>query len=944
MTFRGQFHQPLATAFAIGDTRENPFASNFKSLDRWAAVYTAHLIVPETGLYGFYVVADDEVILMIDDCKVLSSTRVGKAVYGGCYLAAGIHTFYFGLFEITGDAYADLYVKQPSESAYKLLPGAWLTPDAGAAKAVGKGTVAADAGTVTTVGTGVDSGFDSGFAGMFAAANGGLVQKSGGGVMAARYVSGDVAVNGGELFLYGGDTFGTVRATDGGTVRLFGGTIRNLSGDGKAAFGHVYTVPRIDGDADSGFSTNKTYTHLVNFPVGDGNVAVINGVRVNNTGTWSWGGTKPTGSWGNDSGTTATGFERLVYRFTYNSVDFSVNLSGLTAGRLYDFRLYFRSFGTRTRPVTFIFSRNGQELGQADWDPDLDENGKQRTSNTAVGCRYVADASGTVTVRVISHVSADKCHFYGFSNELLGDAGDIAEAVSLVPATGETARLTGGISGTASLSLDGVGTQVLGGEIALTAPLAVNAGRLVLESGATVTAGVTVASGAAVELQGSAQVNGLSGAGALCLGLGDNDPWGALQADGTFAAPEWPRRVNISGDADSGIAPFKTYTHFFNPGHGSNTVLLVNGVPVTCVADKSGTGTVHTDYHHGHSLTGLPQTQMLTDNESRNAPIKMASTNAMWPFFNRFQYADSMTLTLNGLTAGKTYELRFYVRKWTGTNRPIALTYNDGANDKSYIFNEDGNTTSDEYVALRYTATGESFAAKTAKQAGSEGGFHVYAFSNEEVADHVRVVKIDADAAFSGAISGNGELRKTGAGTWTLSGSGTASGAWTVAEGALVLDGATATAGSVAVAAGASFGGVGTAGGDVGVASGATLLIGAGSSVGTLALGGDLAVASGAALKVAYSQSRASALTAAGKVTLPASLTVTALPTTAGAALAGRTPLITAGTELSGPTDFTGWSVVDEDGNAIRGAKLSYGEDGKSVWLARPIGTLLFFH
>ncbi|MBQ6340023.1 MAG: hypothetical protein IJI36_12860, partial [Kiritimatiellae bacterium] len=147
----------------------------------------------------------------------------------------------------------------------------------------------------------------------------------------------------------------------------------------------------------------------------------------------------------------------------------------------------------------------------------------------------------------------------------------------------------------------------------------------------------------------------------------------------------------------------------------------------------------------------------------------------------------------------------------------------------------------------------------------------------------------------------------------------------------------------VAVAAGASFGGVGTAGGDVGVASGATLLIGAGSSVGTLALGGDLAVASGAALKVAYSQSRASALTAAGAVTLPASLTVTALPTTAGVPLAGAIPLVTAGTTLLGPADFSEWSVVDKNGATIPGAFFEYGADGRSVVLRRPMGTVITF-
>ena len=934
MTDRGTYLTPLATAFSVGNGKENPFSSNFGTQDYWASAYTANLVVPETGLYSFYANADDQAIFMIDDYKVLSCNYAGTASYGGCYLEKGIHTLYFGLFEISGDANVTLYVKQPSESSYKLLPGDWLVPDVGAAVPAGSGTVAADAGTVTSVGSGVDSGFNSGFVGSFAAANGGMVQKTGGGIMTAEYVSGDVAAKGGELALTGNGTFDTVRASDGGTVHIVGGTIRNLFGDGKAAFGnHVYTVPRIDGDADSGFSTNKTYTHLVNFPLGS-QVPTINGVSVNNTGTWSWGATQPSSVWGKDADSTATGYARMVYRFVYGSADFNVTLSGLTPGKLYDWRIYFRNFAGGNRNVMFVFSRGGEEIDRVTWNPDTNENGEGRPY-TAVGCRYVAGADGTATVRVISLVAADKCHFYGFSNELLGDFSGTQDVVSLQPAAGETARLTGGISGTAALSLDGAGTQVLGGTNSLPVPLAVNAGRLVLDSSAVVTAGVTVANGATLELQGSAQVNGISGAGSLCLGLGDNEPWGALQANGTFAVPDWPRRVNVAGDADSGIAPFKKYTHFFDLGWGDTNIRIVNGVPVFC-SNGGTSSTSYWDKHHGGSFSGAPASMHNNPRAAEHNNIKMDASNAMRNFFVGFQYANNVTLTLSNLTAGKTYEFRLYIRNWSSQNRTIDLTYNDGTGNKTFAFNED--TAPEGYIALRYTPSGTTFTLKGDKR---DQGVHVYAFSNEEVEDHVRVVNIAAPTTYSGAISGNGELRKTGAGAWTLSGAGTASGAWAVAEGAIVLDGATATTGSVAVANGAAFGGVGSVGGAVGFASGSTLLLGTDNTVGTLSLGGDVAVASGAALKVSYVKGSCSKLTAAGTVTLPNRLTVTALPTTAGVPFTGRVRLITAGTALVGPADFSEWSVVDENGTAIPGTLFRYSDDGKSVYLSRPLGIVI---
>ena len=944
MTFREQHMTPLATALSFGDGKENAFPSAFagNTGDRWAAAYTANLVVPESGLYSFYSLSDDQLIFMIDDYKVLSVNGAGVASYGGCYLEKGIHTLYLGLLEITSDAYVTLYVKQPSESDYKLVPGDWLVPDVGAATLAGRGTVAADAGTVTSVGAGVDTGFNSGFAGSFAAANGGLVQKTGGGIMTAERVSGDVAAKGGELALAGNGTFDTVRASDGGSVHIIGGTIRNLFGDGKAAFGNrVYTVPRITGDADSGFSTNKTYTHLVNFPLGS-QVPVINGVTVNNTGTWSWGGTQPTSSWGSDGGSTATGYARMVYRFIYGSADFNVTLSGLTPGKLYDWRLYFRNFGTNNRNVVFAFSRGGEEIGRVNWNPDKDENGSGQPY-TAVGCRYVAGTDGKVTVRVISLVSADKCHFYGFSNEQLGDFSGTQDVVSLQPAAGETARLTGGISGTAALSLDGAGTQVLGGTNSLPVPLAVNAGRLVLDSSAVVTAGVTVASGATVELQGSAQVNGISGAGSLHLGLGDNDPWGALQADGTFAAPEWPRRVNIAGDADSGIAPFKKYTHFFDLGWADSTIRIVNGVPVFC-SDGLDANTSYLDRHHGGSFKGAPASWLKDQSNANHKNIKMDSSNAMRAFFTCFQYAGNVTLTLSNLTVGKLYEFRLYIRNWASQNRTIDLTYNDGTGNKTFAFNED--TAPDGYIALRYTPAYSPSAGTTFTLRGDkrDQGFHIYAFSNEEVAEHVRVVNVDADMTYSGAISGNGELRKTGAGAWTLTGAGTASGAWTVAEGALVLDGATATTGPVAVAPGASFGGVGSAGGMIGVASGATLLLGTDNSAGTLAAGSNVVIAAGAAVTVRYaSDGSCGALASAGSVTVPASLTVTASPLVAGTKLTRRVQLFAAETALNGPSDLSGWTAVDAEGAPLRGAKFTYGDDGKSIWLNATSGTLIYF-
>ena len=74
-----------------------------------------------------------------------------------------------------------------------------------------------------------------------------------------------------------------------------------------------------------------------------------------------------------------------------------------------------------------------------------------------------------------------------------------------------------------------------------------------------------------------------------------------------------------------------------------------------------------------------------------------------------------------------------------------------------------------------------------------------------------------------------------------------------------------------------------------------------------------------------------------------ATVTVTAKPLVAGTKLACNVPLFAAGTTLTGPADFSGWSVVDAEGTPISGVQIAYGDDGKSIWLNRSAGTVLLF-
>ena len=94
---------------------------------------------------------------------------------------------------------------------------------------------------------------------------------------------------------------------------------------------------------------------------------------------------------------------------------------------------------------------------------------------------------------------------------------------------------------------------------------------------------------------------------------------------------------------------------------------------------------------------------------------------------------------------------------------------------------------------------------------------------------------LNANDSFSGAISGNGGLTKTGTGTLTLGGTNAYLGTTQVNAGTLALNGS--VAGAVTVAGGATLSGTGSAAGVVTIADGAHLAAG-GAGAGTLTTGG----------------------------------------------------------------------------------------------------------
>lgn len=906
-----------------------PYGAGGSRTENFEAVYRGTITLPESGAYIFGLQADDGVILAIDGKTLIARNRnVGGWSDASIRLDAGRHDIVLGYFQLTGGSGLQMRVRRPSDTDFALVPNAWLAPYASVGTLGGAGTVALPASNALLR---VTQAIAATLSGPLSGAPGTLLAKAGAGPLAlvsggSGSFEGSVDVQDGLLVLAADNALADTSALHvrtGGTLAFAAAdTAASLSGDGSLRIGnYVYTMA-FTADADSGISAAKTYTHTLDFPAGTAD-AVVNGVTFYSSGmsgsrnSYGWSvtaGEAPGGTWNTaPTDATRTGVDSLLWDFQYGSSDFTLTLAGLTPGKAYETRLYFRNFASNPRNVTFTFTAGASDAGSIYYNPDS-------VTRSWVGCRYVADAAGTLSVRVFSHETAHRAHIYGLSNEEVPGLSE--SALTLAPAAGRTARFTGTITGSGSLIKEGAGMQRFSGLSTLAQRLHVASGAAVFEPGAAVTAGVSIAAGALAEVpHGSVTLGGLSGTGTLSLG-----------STPTNAAPYF---VAITGDADSGISPHKTYTHLLDFGNNGNRA-VVNGVGFNKVSATSGT-------LNSYGWTGIPGS---VHGGSNGGNIGVPTSQGIYNLLYDMNYnARTTTVQLTGLTIGKAYEVRFYNRRWETNEKNRTQTFifdpdGDGPLSDSVTFNPDSALVkpNDNYLGYRYVA-GTNYLAVTI-QSHTADTYHLYGLSNEETFDaqaNPVILAVGGNDVFEGAVTGSGAWAKTGSGTLTLTGESTATGPLAVQSGAFgVAAGGTATLGPVSVAAGATLFGDGRVGGTVAVASNAWLAAGTPAAHGVLHVGADLALALGAKPLWRFSAAERDAFTVGGKLILPATGVLYAQALTPGTRPPAKAPLFTSAQVIDGPAELTGWTV-----DGLENARLVYSADLKTIYFSYPSGTVI---
>ncbi|MDY0169808.1 MAG: autotransporter-associated beta strand repeat-containing protein [Thermoguttaceae bacterium] len=617
----------------------------------------------------------------------------------------------------------------------------------------------------------------------------------------------------GTLVLSGGNTY------SGGTT-IAAGTLQaeaaNATGSGAVTVasaatwdlrGHSHTVAGLSGagnvtrstinalttgaDGAALISPSKNYVHKLDFGNGEG--ATVNGVAFQSAGTsgpgWALTGA---GSLYGESGS-PTGYAQLISDFYYNGNPGVLTFTDLTVGQYYDAVLYTQVGSWTGRPQNATF-QNGTDVQQL-----------LSTDPGTVGYysyRFLAtDPTTTITM---APTTTHTFHWFGTSLEL-------PELPVLTIGDSSHHAFSGTISGMGGLVKQGSGTQTLTGTNTYSGTTIVAGGRLrvgapeVIPHGSG-TGGLTVDAGAALEVAHDQTVNSLAGDGDVLF-------------TGAVTGP-----VYFTTDAETGISADKTYTHaldFFAGWGSSPAVATINGVAFT----NAGTS--------GSNWSGLPASA------TGNTSTGMADDGGMHELLKDFHYGGNpAVVTLSGLTAGETYELRLYNRRWGGNRFQEFVFDEDGAGPIAtvLVFDQDA-TTTPSYIGYRYTAASDSMTVSVLPRVAGNT-YHFYGLTNEVVPLPSLPTFTVGDAAstvFSGAISGFGNLTKQGTGTLTLTGASTYSGATTIDSGTLMVNGSLGNT-DVAINDGGTLGGTGTIGGTVTVHTGGTHAPGA--SVGSQAVGG----------------------------------------------------------------------------------------------------------
>ncbi len=205
---------------------------------------------------------------------------------------------------------------------------------------------------------------------------------------------------------------------------------------------------------------------------------------------------------------------------------------------------------------------------------------------------------------------------------------------------------------------------------------------------------------------------------------------GTAQA-GTFSS------ADLTGDADSGIDPGRTYTHAVDLFRVGEPPLVINDVPFHAGL-LSGT-----DLFHGGSYSLSTATE---GNNTHDTLVAGDVGDMLDDFYHTRGTNGSARLELSGLTPGVEYVTTWYCSAWGMGGRSVRIT---GSDDGSHsTFDEDRNGTGNGLkIMYAYTAAETGTIAYDFDAVDNYASFHHYGFSNAAVPEPSTLALLGIGAA-----------------------------------------------------------------------------------------------------------------------------------------------------------------------------------------------------
>ncbi len=392
------------------------------------------------------------------------------------------------------------------------------------------------------------------------------------------------------------------------TFTATGGKMTLATEGAPALTGISYT--QVTNDADSGITSDKTYTHALDW--GASGAATVNGVAFatdmnqsvggrSNSGTRTYGaaGSHPGSTPPAVSGSVAGVFQDMVYGGPDPG---HIELTGLTAGNWYNVKLYDRPWdGSNGRSSSYVYDVGGN--GSAEFTtPVIDQNHSEYApvslaSNVSWVTSYIYQADATGKLRLSIDGAPNQSgtyHLYGLTNEVVpAGSGEVNfpnthiaasatseislgsssadQVVGNLSVIGNNATVT--LSGAQSISLNNISATETG-TVAGSVPISLRGGNATVAPGKSLTVNSPVVDGTS-----PTSLTKLDG-GTLTL-AGTNSYTGATVVSGGTLALGASASLNTSGiELEAGTTLDTTAQSYAIPA----------AKPVTIHLDSAGAG------------------------------------------------------------------------------------------------------------------------------------------------------------------------------------------------------------------------------------------------------------------------------------------------------------------------------------------------------------------